>query len=103
MKRIIFLFIMMSALAINLSAQKDSLFFISKEDTRVAVNADYSYQPKAFDSANNSISYSINDLASWLRWNAGTQSISGKTNKAGQYPINIIAYSETDTVHQRYM
>lgn len=97
------IFIFCSLIYINTQAQTDSIYFTSKEISRIAVNANYFYQPKAFDSANNTINYSVNNLPSWLSWNATTQSISGKTNKAGQYPVDIIAYTKTDTVHQHYM
>ncbi len=91
----------------HLYAQNESrhstLSFTSKEISRVDVNANYSYQPKAFDSANNAINYSVNNLPAWLSWNAGTQSISGKAIKAGQYPVDIVAYTEKDTTHQHFM
>jgi GDSL-like lipase/acylhydrolase family protein/putative Ig domain-containing protein len=90
-------------ISININAQRDSICFISKENTRVAVNATYYYQPKAFDSVNNSINYVVGDLPNWLSWNAATQVVSGKTNAAGQYPVDIIALTKTDTTHQHFM
>jgi putative Ig domain-containing protein len=102
MKQFISLFILISCFQ-KVLPQPDSIFFTSKEISRVGVNANYYYQPKAFDSANNPINYSVNNLPTWLSWNAGTQSISGKTNKAAQYPVDIIAYTKTDTAHQYFM
>ena len=63
----------------------------------ITINQKHSIQLK------NTINYSVENLPAWLSWNPSTQSISGKTNKAGQYAIDIIAYSKTDTVHQHFM
>ena len=84
-------------------AQRDSIYFTSKEISRVALNTNYYYQAKSFDSANNSINYAVENLPNWLSWNAVTQSISGKANKAGQFPIDIIAFTKTHTVYQHFM
>ncbi|MBV9961972.1 MAG: putative Ig domain-containing protein [Parafilimonas sp.] len=97
------LLLFLSLIYINAEAQTDSVYFTSKEILRVAVNTNYYYQPNAFDSANNNISYTVNNLPTWLSWNAGTRSISGKTNKVGQYAVDIIAYTKTDTAHQPFM
>ena len=89
-------------MATNVYAQHGSVYFTSKEISSVQINSNYYYQPKVI-SADNSIIYSIKNLPSWLSWNAETNSISGKINKAGQYPVDIIALTKRDTVHQHFM
>jgi len=84
-------------------AQSDKVLFTSKESTRIAVNTNYYYEFNAKDSNNNQINYAVKNLPAWLRWNAGTQIISGKSTKAGQYPVDILAYTKTDTAHQHFM
>src|ERR1700759_3220520 len=101
--RKIILSITISICFVNLYAQNSKVIFTSKETTRVAVNANYYYQPKAFDSTNNAVGYAVKNLPAWLSWNTGTQSISGKAIKTGQYPVDILAYTKTDTAHQHFM
>jgi len=105
MKKLLFIvnFFCFQSLRAQNGNQHAALNFASKEINRVAVYTNYYYRPEAFDSANNSIQYSAISLPGWLRWNAGTQSISGKSTKAGQYPVDIIAYTEKDTAHQQFM
>ncbi len=80
--------------SMNVKAQTGKVFFTSKEISRVAVNTNYYYQPKAFDSANNAINYSVKNLPAWLSWNTGAQSVSGKAIKAGQYTVDMVAYKK---------
>ncbi len=102
MKKNLFI-IFVSLITLNVHAQRDSVYFISKEVSRVEINSTYYYQPKAFDSADNLIAYSVKNLPTWLSWNAGIRSISGKAIKAGQYPLDITAFAKDDTMHQRFM
>lgn len=85
------------------NAQTNKPFFTSTEFTRVAVNKNYFYHFIAEDSNNNSITYSVKNLPAWLFYNADKHFVSGIAKKAGQYPIDIIAYTKADTVHQRFM
>lgn len=84
-------------------SQSSKIYFTSKEITRVALKANYYYQFNAKDSAGNVISYSVKKLPPWLEYNANDYSISGKALKPGQFPIDIIANSKTDTAHQQFM
>ncbi|MEO8711097.1 MAG: GDSL-type esterase/lipase family protein [Parafilimonas sp.] len=99
----IYLIIFVNIFFLTAYSQTTKVFFTSKEITRVDVNANYEYHFNAKDSDNNPVSYSLNNLPQWLSWNADAQGISGKTKKAGQYPVDIIAYTKTDTVHQHFM
>ncbi len=99
----IILLLFITTFFITAHAQNSEVFFVSKEITRVAIGGNFYYHPAAKDSDNNSITYSLKNLPKWLRWNADTQSISGKTEKAGQYPVDIIAYTKSDTTHQHFM
>jgi lysophospholipase L1-like esterase len=101
--RKIFLPIVMSICFVNLYAQNSKVFFSSKEITRVPINSNYYYQCKAKDSNSNQVNYAVRNLPAWLSWNEGEQSLSGKTSKAGQYAIDIIAYTNADTTHQHFM
>ena len=85
------------------SKNHSTLNFTSKEITRIDLNANYYCHFNATDSNSNPINYSAKNLPQWLSWNAGTQSISGKAIKAGQYPADIIAYTKNDTAHQHFM
>ncbi len=85
------------------TAQTKKLSFTSKEISRVAINANYNYQFKAFDSNNNVITYAVNNLPAWLSYNSSAQTITGKALKAGQYAVDIIAYTKTGTTHQQFM
>lgn len=84
-------------------SQFAKVYFTSREITRVAINTNYYYQLKAQDSVGNKISYSVNKLPSWLKYNVNGHSIFGKGLKAGQFPIDIIASTNLDTSHQQFM
>lgn len=102
MQRIIFLtaLIFVSHL---IFAQQKRLAFISTDINRVQKSALYNYHFAAKDSAGNTISYAVNKLPSWLSYNAATQTLSGKTIKAGQYLVQLIATTKTDTAYQNFM
>ncbi|HEX5154232.1 MAG TPA: GDSL-type esterase/lipase family protein [Parafilimonas sp.] len=85
------------------TAQSKKLSFTSKEISRVAINTNYNYPFNAYDSNNNSIMYTVNNLPAWLHYNASSQTLSGKALKAGQYLISINAFTKTDTAHQPFM
>jgi lysophospholipase L1-like esterase len=84
-------------------SQSLKIYFTSKEITRVAVKANYYYRFNAADSNGNSTSYSLKKLPPWLKYNANDYTISGVPTKAGQFPIDIIAFAKTDTTHQQFM
>ncbi len=79
------------------------LQFTSKENNRTSTDSIYNYQIGAFDSSGNSISYAVEELPSWLKFNNANHSISGKPAKPGQYMIHIVASAADTTVHQRFM
>jgi len=85
------------------NAQSKKLSFTSKEISRIAISTNYSYQFKAFDSNNNAIAYAVTNLPAWLSYNQSSQTLSGKALQAGQCPVDIVAYTKTDTVHQTFM
>lgn len=101
MRKIILFIVMMDVLIAD--AQPKKLFFVSKEINRTELNANYNYQFKAKDSAGNSIAFSVNNLPGWLKYNESGKTISGKPVIAGQYFIDITAFTKTDTAHQRFM
>ncbi len=79
------------------------LQFTSKEKERVSIDSIYNYSFSAFDSAGKGISYSVEKLPSWLRFNAVDHSISGKAATAGQYLVHLMASTNDTVVHQRFM
>ncbi len=84
-------------------AQRGTIFFTSKEITRVDVNAKYHYSFDAYDSAGGKIFYSTKNLPAWLSYNKSSHSISGTSKKTGQYAIDIMAATKTGTTHQHFM
>lgn len=101
-KKIVILFLV-SIILKAAQAQREKIFFISKENTRVFLNKLYNYQFSAGDSSGNTITYSVEKLPSWLSYHAATKTISGKAQKVGQYPVRIIAYTRSDTARQFFM
>ncbi len=84
-------------------SQTGKVYFTTKETTRIALNKTYYYHFNALDSDGNAISYSVKKLPSWMNYNDNTYSIFGKTAKAGQFPVEIMAYHRTDSASQRFM
>ncbi|HLY70677.1 MAG TPA: putative Ig domain-containing protein, partial [Puia sp.] len=85
------------------SRQHSKMVFISKEENSVAINTWYHYRFEAFDSDQNHLTYAVNNLPSWLRFDAAKMAISGKPKKAGQFPIRIMATNGKDTISQQFM
>ncbi len=85
----------------NISHSK--LQFISKENERASIDYTYHYNFNAFDSSGNTISYSVGELPSWLRFDIVDRSLSGKPVQPGQYMIHLLASTEDTIVHQRFM
>ncbi len=79
------------------------LHFTSRENERVSIDSTYNYQISAFDSSDDSISYAVEELPSWLKLNKENHSISGKPVKPGQYMVHIVAATADTTIHQRFM
>ncbi|CAN5190994.1 hypothetical protein BH11BAC6_BH11BAC6_14710 [soil metagenome] len=90
-------------LFINAYAQPGKIDFTTKEKTRAAVNENYYYRFKAKNSANDPITYTVKKNPEWLSYNEGSQSFSGKTTKAGQYLVQLLAATKTDTAFQNFM
>lgn len=84
-------------------AVHSTLHFTTKENDRVSIDSLYKYQISAADSSGNSISYSVEELPWWLKFNKENHSISGKPAKPGQYMIHIVASTDDTTIHQRFM
>ena len=88
----------------NLSiAQKGTLYFTSKENSRVEIHSNYVYQFSVVDSIQRKISYYTENLPSWLYFNSATHTISGNPQKTGQYPIHLFASNWIDTTDQFFM
>lgn len=84
-------------------SQTGRVYFTSKEISRVAINTNYNYQFNAQDSGGNVISYAVKQIPGWLRYNGDMYSISGKPGIPGQFPVQIIAFTKTDTANQQFM
>ncbi|MGH2564711.1 MAG: putative Ig domain-containing protein, partial [Ginsengibacter sp.] len=102
MKNFVIIFFLTTVVNVAQS-QSSQVYFTSKEITHVATNANYNYRFDAADSTNSTITCSVKKLPSWLKYNANDYMISGKAIRTGQYPVDIIAYSKTDTAHQQFM
>ncbi len=63
----------------------------------------YYYQFAAFDSSGNQLSYSVENLPGWLMYDQSNHSISGKTSKAGQYPVHLVVSNGKTKVYQHFM
>lgn len=85
------------------NAAYSKLQFTSKEKERISIDSIYHYKFNAFDSAGKSISYYVEKLPSWLKFNVHDHSISGKAVKPGQYMIHLLASTNDTIIHQRFM
>ncbi|HSZ85009.1 MAG TPA: GDSL-type esterase/lipase family protein, partial [Puia sp.] len=107
MKSFLLLFIFSFSFLVFINAQDENhqlkISFASKEKSRVAVNALYTYKFEAHDSNQNNLSYSVKKLPAWLHYNAAKNSISGIAKKVGQFPIHIMATNGKDTISQQFM
>ncbi len=79
------------------------ILFISREKSRVEINASYFYKFEAFDSSQKKLTYSLKKLPTWLHYDTEKNSIAGISKKAGQFPVDIIATNGKDTASQRFM
>lgn len=90
------------------SIAQDSLryskpIFISAEKNRVSVNTVYNYHVQANDSVGRQVTYSVTKLPPWLKFDAATASVTGKTDKAGQYAVEIEASNGYIVSKQHFM
>lgn len=85
------------------SLQHSKPIFISAEKNRVGVNTAYNYHVQAKDSLGKQITYSVTKLPTWLKFDAATASITGKTDKAGQYAVQIEASNGYAVSKQHFM
>ena len=103
----IFLFILFFTIILQCTFSQNTvhskLHFTSKENDRVSIDSIYNYQFVAFDSSGSPISYKVEELPSWLKFNKKNHSISGRPSKPGQYTIHIVASTVDTTVYQRFM
>ena len=85
------------------NAAYSKLQFTSKEKERISIDSIYHYKFNAFDSAGKSISYYVEKLPSWLKFNVHDHSISGKAVQPAQYMIHLLASTNDTIIHQRFM
>jgi acyl-CoA thioesterase I len=102
MQKIVLLFCL-SITTELLSAQQQRLSFITPVINRAGKGALYNYHFEAMDSAHDPITYTVKKLPPWLSYNATAQTISGKATKAGQFLVQLIARTKTDTAQQNFM
>lgn len=88
---------------LSCSGQSQQLSFVSKPVTRVAAGSHYQYTVAAFDSAGRKINYSCVQLPGWLKFNKAAHTLSGKTNKAGQYFVQLKAATRDTAISQSFM
>jgi acyl-CoA thioesterase I len=79
------------------------IVFVSKEKTRVKINAVYRYHFAAFDSGATKLVFSVIGLPAWLHFDQHENCITGKPEKIGQYAIHILAVNGTDSGKQYFM
>ncbi|HEV8081991.1 MAG TPA: GDSL-type esterase/lipase family protein [Chitinophagaceae bacterium] len=85
------------------NVKNSKLHFTSNGKSRVSLDSIYYYQCAAMDSSGNQISFSVEALPSWLKFNKENHSVSGKPLRPGQYMIHLLA-SAADTIdHQNFM
>jgi lysophospholipase L1-like esterase len=78
-------------------------FFTSAGKNRVAENTVYNYHVQAKDSAGYPVSFLATKLPEWLRFDSASAIISGRTDKAGQYTIEVEASNQRSTSKQRFI
>jgi len=75
------------------NARQSKIYFTSKEKNRVAAGSNYRYHFTAADSAGKNFSYAVKNLPSWLQYDSIKHLLTGKTVKAGQYPVHLVAFN----------
>jgi len=75
------------------NARQSKIYFTSKEKNRVAAGSNYRYHFTAADSAGKNFSYAVKNLPSWLQYDSVKHLLTGKTVKAGQYPVHLVAFN----------
>jgi acyl-CoA thioesterase-1 len=77
--------------------------FISKTVNRVSIDSTYHYKVAAVDAPGQLIKISAESLPSWLRYDAASQTITGKPQLPGQYFIHLVAKGVNAIAHQRFL
>ena len=94
---------MLGLVIVSYPGKAQQLVFTSNPVTRVLSGKVFRYTFSAIDSMGKAISYSVDNLPSWIQYEKNTQTISGTTDKAGQYLVTIRAVTEDTVVGQNFM
>jgi len=98
------LYLMLLLITSTYCKSQSTLYFTGRETSRVAINAAYSYQCAAFDSAGKTLTYTAETLPAWLSFNAATHTLTGKApGKPGQYPVALAVTNGVKKAYQRFM
>jgi acyl-CoA thioesterase-1 len=105
-KKAFFILLATAALQQTARAQNKApevkLKFTSAENNRVSIDSAYRYHITVKGNSTTAADIAVPTLPAWLHFDAEKGVLYGKPLKAGQYPVDIIATTDT-TIHQRFM
>lgn len=97
MRRLLYVSALLFIIALNIAINKpqpafaDNVYFTSSPSNYVDTGKEYSYTITATSVNGYTVTYSFKSLPSWLSFNSSTDTISGSTQTAGRYDVDIFA------------
>ncbi len=87
---------------LSLTATAQKLYFESKAINRVAIGKNYAYKFSAKDSSGQAITYTCDNLPSWIHFDKTNNTLSGIAKRTGQNAIQLNAATKDPVVKQNF-